>query len=383
MELIRTYKYRLYPNKTQLTLLDEMLAQHRYTYNRALDLRIKAYKEFGISLSAFDQCKLLKAMRKKKASLLPAHSFQNTIKRLDKSYKSFFRRVKSGKEKAGFPRFKSYSRFKSFTFVYGIGAKLVNTSTNYKLRIQNIGLVNINFHRNLPEGAIPKILIIKKSLSGKWYVCVQFKYQKDISKRETSKVGIDVGLSHLAATSNGEFFDSPKYYKKAQKKLRVQQRRVSKRKRGSNRRRKAVKILATQHEHIANQRLDFIHKITRKLVNNYSHIALEKLPLKFMAKNKHLAKIMHDVAIGKFRELLYYKAEEAGGMVVFVNPKNTSQVCSNCGYIVKKGLSVREHSCPECGYVQDRDVNAAINIKNLAFGSSVQALTWLIRASVA
>ena len=363
MELIRTYKYRLYPNKSQSESLDEMLAQHRYAYNRALGLRIMAYKEFGVSLSAYDQCKLLKGMRRKKLSRIPAHSFQNTLKRLDKSYKSFFRRVKSGQEKAGFPRFKSYHRFKSFVFVYDIGATVVNTGVKHKLRIQNIGLVNTKWHRELPEGAEPKCLIVKRSSSGKWYVCVQFKYEKHIPKRETKTVGIDVGLSHLVATSDGEFFDSPKYYRTSQKKLRVIQRRVSKRKKGSIRRRKAVKLLAIQHEYIANQRLDFIHKVSRQLVNNYSHIALEKLPLRFMTKNKHLAKTTHDVAIGKFRELLCYKAEEAGGMVVFVNPKDTSQMCSNCGCIVKKGLSIRTHNCPHCGFVEDRDVNAAINIK--------------------
>jgi putative transposase len=368
MELIRTYKYRLYPSKPQSKFLDVILEQHRYAYNRALGLRIMAYKEFRISLSAFDECKLLKEMRRKKTPLIPAHSFQNTLKRLDKSYKSFFRRVKSGQEKAGFPRFKSYHRFKSFVFVYDIGAKIVNTGIKYKLKINNIGLINIKWHRDFPENAELKCLIIKRSSSGKWYVCVQFKFEKDIPKRETSEIGIDVGLSHLVATSDGEFFDSPKYYKESQKKLRVSQRSVAKRKKGSNRRRKSVKILVTQHEHIANQRLDFAHKISRQLVNDYSHIALEKVSLKFMTKNKYLAKTTHDVAIGKFRELLCYKAEEAGSMVVFVNPKNTSQMCSNCGCIVKKGLSVREHRCPHCGFVEDRDVNAAINIKNLAFG---------------
>lgn len=368
MELIRTYKYRLYPNKSQLDLLNEMLAQHRYVYNRALDLRIMAYKEFGISLSTFYQCKLLKGMRKNKTPLLPAHSFQNTLKRLDKSYRSFFRRIKSGQEKAGFPRFKSYYRFKSFVFVYNIGAKIVDTGTKHKLKVQHIGLINLKWSRDLPSGANPKVLIIKRSSSGKWYVCVQFKFEKNVPIREKRIVGIDVGLSHLVATSDGIFFDSPKHYKKSQEKLRTLQRRVSRRKKGGNRRRKAVKILAKQHEHIANQRLDFAHKITRQLVNNYSYIALEDLPLGFMAKNKYLAKTMHDVAIGKFRELLCYKAEEAGSIVVFVNSKDTSQMCSNCGTIVKKSLSVRKHKCSHCGHVQDRDVNAAINIKNLAFG---------------
>jgi len=369
MKLTRTYKYRLYPNKSQSNLLNKMLAEHRYLYNKALALRIVAYKNLGINISCFEECKLLKGLRKKKMPLLPAHSAQNTIRRLDRSYKSFFRRVKSGQEEPGFPRFKSYRRFKSFVFVYNLGSKIVNTGKNHKLRIMNIdGLINIRWSRDLPEGAEPKCLIIKKSLSDKWYVCVQFKFEKDIPRREIKSVGIDVGLSHMVATSDGEFFDSPKYYQKAQKELRRKQRRVAKRKRGSNRRRRAVKILAKQHEHIANQRLDFAHKVTKQLVDSYSHIALEDLPLKFMTKNRHLAKTTHDVAIGKFRELLCYKAEEAGSTVVFVDPKNTSQICSNCGTIVKKGLSVRVHKCPYCGYVQDRDVNAAINIENAAFG---------------
>ena len=178
-------------------------------------------------------------------------------------------------------------------------------------------------------------------------------------------VGIDVGLYHLLAFSNGVAVENPRWLRKSLKRLRVAQRHLSRCKKGSNRRRKAARRVAAIHEKIANQRLDFWHKTTRSLVNTYDTIVIEDLNLSFMTCNGHLALSAHDAALGTFRQLLTYKAEEASRQFFAVNPSGTSQVCSACGVVVRKNLSVRVHRC-DCGLIIDRDVNAARNILNLA-----------------
>ena len=176
-----------------------------------------------------------------------------------------------------------------------------------------------------------------------------------------------MGVSNLVTTSEGEFFEPPKYLRQSEHKLRRQQRKVARRKKGANRRRKAVSVLQQTHEHIANQRKDTADKIARKLVNEYDLIAVEDLNTSGLLRNHHLAKSIADAAWNTFFILiLTSKAEEAGRRLVKVDPRYTSQECSQCGEIVKKDLSVRIHSCPHCGLVLDRDVNAAVNILNKA-----------------
>jgi putative transposase len=172
-------------------------------------------------------------------------------------------------------------------------------------------------------------------------------------------------VSQLAVTSGGERIESPKFLRKSEEKLKRKQRAVSKKKRGSNRRRKTVRQLAKLHEKVANQRRDYSHKESRKLIHEYGLIAFEDLHIQGMVKNHHLAKSIADSGWNQLIQFVTYKAESAGRQVVQVNPSGTSQRCSNCGEIVKKSLAVRVHPCP-CGYVADRDENAAINILKLA-----------------
>jgi putative transposase len=198
-------------------------------------------------------------------------------------------------------------------------------------------------------------------------------------------VGIDAGLQSLLATHDGQLLDNPRWLRSSLKKLRFAQRTVARRKKGSQRRRKAVRQVARLHEHIANQRRDFWHKITTTLTSRYSLIAVEDLNLDFMIQNHHLSLSASDAALGMFFQFLNSKAEEAGCQVVEVNPFRTSQRCSGCGEIVHKDLSVRVHHCPHCQLELDRDVNAARNILNLALaplGRSGQDLTWLVTAGV-
>jgi putative transposase len=171
-----------------------------------------------------------------------------------------------------------------------------------------------------------------------------------------------MGLKHLVITSDSEFFDHPKYFRQSERKLRRAQRRVSRRQKGSLSRQKAVVLLQKVHQRITNQRRDTSHKIASSLVDRYDLIAVENLQVQNMTKNHNLAKSILDASWSAFQSILSCKAEEAGKQVVKVDPKNTSQECSDCGQIVKKDLSVRVHDCPHCGLVIDRDVNAAKNV---------------------
>jgi putative transposase len=199
-------------------------------------------------------------------------------------------------------------------------------------------------------------------------------------------VGGDMGLLRLLTLSDGTLIDNPRWLRDALDELRRAQRRLARAKKGSQNRKDKRLIVAKLHEHIKNQRHDFWHKTTHTLVHSYGLIVLENLSLDFMLRNGNLSQSAHDAGLGLFRQLLDYKAAEAGSHVTTVNAAYTSQVCSGCGAIVEKGLSVRVHKCPDCGLEIDRDLNAARNILALAFsppGSGGQALTWPVGASVA
>jgi putative transposase len=216
------------------------------------------------------------------------------------------------------------------------------------------------------EGKI-KTGIIKKQAE-QYYVCFSVEFTPEFLEPTGHNVGLDMGISKLVITSDGQFFPQPKYLRQMEAKLRCAQRKVARRQKGSNRRRKAVLELQKLHQHVANQRRDMAHKIARELVNSYDLIAMEDLNIKGMVRNHHLAKSISDASWNTFMNVLTGKAEEAGRQAVKVDPKYTSQICSGCGEIVKKGLSVRIHECPHCNLVLDRDVNAAINILQRALG---------------
>jgi putative transposase len=241
--------------------------------------------------------------------------------------------------------------------------------------------VKVRWHRELPESKLKNIVILRKP-SG-WYVLFQIDLpeQQSVEKSINPPAGVDIGITHALALSDGTTFDSPRYLKASLKKLRIFQRSVSRKKRGGKNRRKAVQQVAHLYEHIANQRSDWWHKITRQLVDDYGALALEDLSLKFMLRNRNLSRSAHDVSLGMFRSMLNYKAIDAGVEIATVNPQNTSQVCSGCGCLVQKSLSVRRHSCPDCGLTLDRDINAARNI--LSLGRRDWALTWMIASCVA
>lgn len=358
--MIRTYRYRLYPTDSQQEMLEEILWAACWLYNRSLDYRRKRWNESRRSVTYSEQAGMWRDWRNEEPEnnplrLLNMSAGQQVLRRLDSNYKQFLKGAR------GFPRFKKAARFNSVNYKPGDGASIKDT----RLYIQNAGLIKVRWHRELPDGKLKNIVVLRKP-SG-WYVLFQIDIPKPpVEKSIKPPVGVDMGITHALALSDGTLFDSPKSLQASLKKLRVLQRSVARKKKGSQNRRKAVQKVARLHEHIANQRADWWHKTTRCLVDTYGAIALEDLSLKFMLQNGHLSRSAHDVGLGMFRTMLDYKANQAGVGIVTVNPRNTSQVCSGCGSIVLKDLSVRVHVCPECGLTLDRDVNAARNILMLA-----------------
>jgi len=286
---------------------------------------------------------------------------QDVLKRADKAFQNFFRRLKAG-EKPGYPRYKGRGWYDSFTYPQFGFSLSDNRKGNQRLKLSKIGNIKVKLHRTV-KGKI-KTCTIKRELD-KWYVCFSCKVEPEILPKTNKNVGVDVGIEKFAALSDGTLIYNPKFFRKSEAKLKHEQRKLSRKKKGSNSRKKQRHKLAKIHQKVKNQRKDFLHKESRKLVENYDIIVFEDLQIKNMVKNHHLAKSISDASWAKFIEYVSYKAESAGKKVVFVNPRNTSQICSGCGKIVKKSLSVRIHRCLYCGLEIDRDVNAAIIILRL------------------
>ncbi|VUT25923.1 MAG: putative transposase [Candidatus Methanolliviera sp. GoM_oil] len=384
MRLKRTYKYRIYPNREQKAHLEEWLNICRVLYNDCLTERRDAWYASHKSINYYDQANQLKEIKTFDDNLKEVHSqvVQDVLKRIDKAFKNFFRRVKR-KEKAGYPRYKGKDRYDSFTYPQsGFGLE------DRKLILSKIGSVNIKNHRDIPEDANIKTCTIERDLD-RWYACFTVSREIEIEEPNyeviylANPIGIDLGINHLITLSNGDMEDNPRYLVKSEGKLKRKQRklskvlttsswdlenlRFSKTRKGSDNRTKRRFEVSRTHRKVREQRTDLIHKISRGLVNAFDLIVFEDLKIRNMLKNHHLAKSISDVSWSQLTNFVSYKAEEAGRRVEFVNPKNTSQECSNCGMIVKKSLSQRVHRCPFCGLVMDRDQNAAINILKRGF----------------
>jgi putative transposase len=342
-------------------MLEEVLWQCRRLYNTALEQRITAYRRCGVTLTSYQQQAELPDLKVAFPAYWDIHSqvLQDVLTRLDKTYQAFFRRVKAG-EQPGFPRFQGRNRFTSFTYKqFGNGATLDNGF----LVLSKIGCVAMRWSRPL-EGT-PKTVTISREADG-WYVCFSCAdvpvQPLPLTGQET---GIDLGLESFATLADGTMIHNPRCYRKAERRLKTAQRTVARRKKGSNRRRKAVKLLAKAHQTVKRQRLDFQHKTALTLVQQYDTISHEDLQVTNMVKNHHLAKSISAAGWRMFLTILAFKAACAGKQVVAVPPAYTSQTCSGCGVVVQKGLSVRWHSCPDCGTSLHRDHNAAKNIERL------------------
>jgi putative transposase len=353
----KTFKEKLRPTPAQERALDAVLWRCRDLYNVALEQRITAWQRRHASVSRYEQEAELKDIRAEfpEYAVIHSHVLQDVLARLDKTYQAFFRRIQRG-DKAGFPRFKGRNRFHSFTFKeFSNGATLDNGS----LVLSKIGRIAVRWSRPL-EGT-PKTVTISREADG-WYVAFSCADAPTQPLPATGQeMGIDLGLEAFATLSDGTRIFSPGWYRKAERYLAKCQRRVSRRKKGSHRRRKAVAILAKAHQSVRRQRTDFHHKTALQLVRQYDVIYHEDLQVRNLVKNHHLAKSIQDAGWSAFLAILNFKAANAGRTVQAVDPAFTSQMCSGCGVLVAKGLSIRWHSCPECGTSLHRDHNAAKN----------------------
>jgi transposase, IS605 OrfB family, central region len=360
------YKFRMYPNRQQEAQLDLNLETCRHLYNLALADRKYSYETEGISRTYEDQAAML-VVEKKDSNFTCVFSqvLQDVLRRLDKSFKAFFRRVKNG-EKPGYPRFKGVGWYKSFTYPQ-VGFKLDCS----KLTLSKIGSIRIFKHREV-EGKI-KTCTIKKDLLGHWYA-ILVSEMEDVPQVEPKvAIGVDVGLKNMVALSDGTAIQYPRYYVQAEKKLAVAQRELSRKKKGSINRQVAKTRVAKLHQKIQNHRDEFLHQVSRKLVDSADLIVFENLNISGMLKNHHLAKHIQDHAWGKLIQFTQSKAAKAGKVVELVDARYTSQKCSQCGIIVPKTLAERVHRCPNCGLEMDRDINASLNIRTLGLrGSAYQ-----------
>ncbi len=355
----KTFQFRLRPAKAQAKLLQEQLDECRWLYNELLSQRKLSYEELNISLSKYQQLMFLPLLKEERPSLKKIHSqvLQNIVDRLDKAFQSFFRRCKAG-EKPGFPRFRGMHRYDSFCYPQS-GFTLLSK----EIELSKIGKVRIKMHRPI-EGEI-KTCTIKKTASGDWDIFLSCEVRVSLSEPKMEAIAVDVGIESFATFSNGRKIENPRFFKKEEKALAKAQRKLSKLEKGTKERRKAGKVVAKIHERIKNQRKDFCHKETKKIVDQYQYICIEDLNIKNMMKG-FLAKSIADASWNQFRQFLTYKAAEAGRKLGVVNPAYTSQRCSHCGNLEPKKLTEREHRCSQCEYTAHRDFNAAQNI--LALG---------------
>ena len=388
----KAFKYRLYPTRAQVEALTCTLDRCRELYNAALEERREAYRMCGVSVSMYSQQRQLPAIKTLRIEYAEINSqvLQDVIIRLDRAFQAFFRRLQAGQQ-PGYPRFKSRDRYDSFTCTQ-TGWKLCDG----RLSLWNTGPMKVKWSR--PLVGTNKTVTIRRD-ADQWYGCFSCLVDVPDSTPDVIKpaVGIDVGLEHFTTLSSGERIPNPRHLRTSAAVLARRQQALSRKPRGSKRRKKAKLLLAKAHRKIRNQRRDFHHKTARTLVNSHSLIAVEALQIANLTKRPKpkvdaeqtqvagetvyahngatakagLNKSIHDAGWGTFIGMLHSKAAEAGCVVVAVNPAGTSQACSGCSIVVPKGLDERWHTCPQCGLSLQRDHNAARNI--LRLGQSRQA----------
>jgi putative transposase len=370
------YKFRIYPNKAQKAQLDLTLETCRQLWNIALADRKSAWEMEGASRSYEDQAAMLTYEKQQNPDLysVHAHVLQDVLRRLKKAYDNFHRRVRERARKKGYPRFKKKGQYKSFTYPES-GFKLEGS----RLTLSKIpGAIRVFQHREI-EGKI-KTCTLKKDRAGAWFVIFVTQQDTPLKIEPKSAIGVDLGITHAAVTSDGQYFDYPRYFVQAEKQNRAAQKSLHRKKKGSQNRKKAQNKLARIAKRVTHLRDEFLHQVSRKLVDSADIIVFEDLSIENMLKNHHLAKHIQDVSWGKLIHFTLSKAERAGISVVFVDPKGTSQRCSCCGHAVPKTLKDRVHHCPRCGLNICRDRNSSIEIRTLglrgiAYGEPTSGLS--------
>jgi putative transposase len=358
---MRTFEYRLFVNKDQHSKLMACLAETRRIYNEMREAAKQEYEQQGTLPTKYALELRFKGQGKEH---VPATTVQMLADRLTKALKRFLARKELG-EKGGFPRFKTPNQWHSIQLRQYGKDSYVHEDQKHLIVPAKLGKsLKIKLHRPI-EGK-PKTVHLVLRADGHWYallVC-ETEPHPDHAPSECSHpdIGIDVGLSSFLTDSEGQTIPNPRFYRSSQKTLRRKQCQLSRRKKGSKRFRKASRTVAQTHLKISRQRRDHHFKTAKPYAEGYQHIAVEDLQITNMVKNHHVSKSILDASWGAFLAILEAKAENAGHEVIRVNPRYTTQACSHCGELVQKSLRVRTHMCPCCGYVADRDVNAAQNI---------------------
>ncbi len=371
--LVRTHKYRLYPSKEQEAIFSEWLETCRRLYNYFVQQRFDHWeiekqlpKGYRTYISYFDQCKQLPELKKDNHYLKRAYAavLVNVAKRVDKTFLNFIREISKGNSKYGKPKFKFRLCYNSFTYPQpGIKHQKFRIEDN-RIYLGKIGHVKIIVDKDFPNRAILKTCTIKREVN-QWYAHISFTQIVSIPElqiNENKAIGIDLGIKIYGVLSDGKEIKNPKWLQAMEKKLVREQKNLSRKKKGSKNWKKQLIKLSKIYRKIRLQRNDFLHKETTKLANDYDLIVLEDLRISNLIRNSRLAKNISNVSWGIFQNLLSYKVNEKGKKLLKVNPRNTSQICSNCGEMVRKSLKIRIHECPNCNIVLDRDLNAAKNI---------------------
>ena len=370
------YKFRIYPNKTQIKKIEFCLGLCRNLYNTALEERKTAYQRQKISRNYYDQANCLPEIKQLFPEYKDIHSqiLQDVLKRASKSFDNFFRRLKK-KQKPGYPRFKNRERYRSFTYPQS-GFKVVD----HRVYLSGIGYIKLVDHREMKEGKIKTCSVIRTN-TGKYYVCfsVELPNVKLIEKPQNI-IGLDLGIKQYITTSDGEVFNYN--VKNVDKQLAKLQRKKEAAKRGSEKRKELRLYIAKLHEKQTNRRIDFQHKLARKIVTKYDLIGLENLNIQSMLNsNKHgLNKLIEMMSWYRLVQLIVYKAVEAGKLTVLVDPMDSTQTCSCCNHKNKEKLTLKDRIfiCEKCGMKMCRDKNAARNILNRAIRSCSEEIRTII-----
>jgi len=367
-------KYRIYPSGVQQQRLITSFRLCMELHNHLLQFCKDSYKNAKkngekFSPTAFTMNYEITCFKKEHPEYTEvwAQALQGVSTHLGNAYSSFFRRVRErqrgSRVKAGFPRFKKKLYSLLYPGKYSMGYKL---ESNKILNVSKIGRIPIKIDR-APKGNI-KTMVISKD-GNRWYASFSTDYIKTIDNfvEKRTPIGVDMGIKTFAALSDGTLVENPKFYKNAQKRIKMLQRRHSKKKKGSHNRSKAGMKLWQANQRVEDLRKDFNHKITTDLVRKHDVIAIEDLTINNMLRNHCLAGSIADASWGIFKTYLAYKAESAGCQVIYVDPRNTSQTCSCCGKVLEEKIKLNQRTfkCP-CGFTEDRDINAAKNILAIA-----------------
>ena len=353
--IFKSFKFRIYPNKEQEILLSKHFGACRFVFNHYLNKRKETYLEDKKSLNYYDNANDLTQLKKDEDYIwlkeINSQSLQSSLRNLDSSYMRFFRK------QSKFPRFKSKYDRQSFKI-----PQSVLVEKNQLLIPKFKDGIKINLHREI-EGKI-QFATISKSTTGKYYVSLTCEVQYQPYEKTNSKVGIDTGIKELAILSDGTTYENIKTLKNNLKKLKFEQRQLSKKVKGSSMRDKQRKKLAILHEKITNVRKDYLHKVSTEIVKNHDIISVEDLAVKNIMKNHKLAQAMSDVSLGTFYSMLEYKCGWNDKQFVKIDRFfPSSKMCSNCGWVNQDlTLNIREWKCPSCGKKHDRDFNASKNI---------------------